>query len=779
MLQLRLLGDFAVEGNTLHIRRLRAQKYAHLLAYLAVKPQQAHPREVLVDLFWPGRELEDGRVCLRTALSSLRRQLEMPDLFMDGPRDSVRINATRIQTDVSRFEEAVAKKDARAFDLYGGEFLPGCYDEWAQDERNRLEAVYESLTLELPGSVPLRSLDSPDRKGAEPTTRQKGVPKPIDRFHGRQSELSQLLALFARKQQRLVTLTGLGGIGKTRLAIEFGMNLPDRVLFLPISEHRSVGSIGLALADALNIDLTHPETLLSRVLDRLEEEPTVIILDNMEQLVGDELAVWVLDLLHRSPEIAMLATSRIPLQVEGEFVFAVLPLNPVDAVHMFIDRARHSIPDYPETAILNDLCARLDRIPLAIELCAAWANVMSSKRMFECLNERFELMRAKKRLSSDRHQSLRAVLEWSCPPDGELRDQLAMLSVLRGQWTLEASEAILGSKAIKALDALMERSLLVNEFVDGDLRFLLLESVRDLVQEFLSEDLRRLARRRHWEYFCEIAVRAADRIRTDPVRAYRTLDLEHPNIVSAIEFGFCSDEETLIATEGVFGRLRFPWKMRGHKGELSKCVSLLSARLADDLSDRAKAVVLVAAGEEAIKTAKVEIAIGYFHQAAEIFSGMGQEGQVASLYQQLAQAHQSQCNWAEAEAAYEHGLRLFPPEQGVDKRYMKAHLANMYLEGMLDPERAERVYRELIDEWRGHVDEVGNAAVLHGSLGRCSILRKDWATAEEHLRIARSYFYDSGQTTRLVAVTRDLATVLRAQNRADEAGQFEEQTEVQ
>ncbi len=586
MLRLRLLGDFAVDCDGQELRRLRAQKYARMLAYLAMRSNQAHGREELIEMFWPEASFESGRTCLRTALSSLRRQLRTPDLFVEGPRDSVKLNLVRITTDVAAFETAAYSRAPHARSLYGGDLLPGFYDDWAQDERNRLQALFETLpeTLTLLDAPPKPVRDEAFHE--RPTTSEKILPSPITRFYGRDSEVATLRRLIDIEGKRLVSLTGLGGFGKTRLAIEVGRGLNRRVAFVSLSEHATVDILPTAIGDVLQIERTPTNTLPTRLRQILGKVPTVMILDNFEQLVSVESGRWMQDLLEAVPNLSVIVTSRLPLGIEGEHVVALSPLQRSDAVQLFIDRARHILPDFPESPLLAELCDCLDGMPLAIELCASWANVLSSKRMLDGLSHRFELMRSRKRTVADRHQSLHAVLEWSCPPDGELRQHLGMLSVLSGRWTIDAADAVLGEPTSDLLEALCERSLVNSEMVNGEIRFYMLESVRDFASEFVSDEQFYEAKVRHHRFFCDLATSAAMRHSIASIEAFQTLDSEHVNILTAVDFGLDAPADILDFTVQTLRTVRWCWRVRGLRSVTQACNARLALKPPKTLSLR-------------------------------------------------------------------------------------------------------------------------------------------------------------------------------------------------
>ena len=571
---MRLLGDVAIQRDGREWRRLRAQKYAHLLAYLAINPHVSHSREELLEEFWPDEDPERARASLRTALSSLRSQLG-PEIFMAGPREVVRLNADAITTDATEFQALADAKDPRARDLYGGPFMPGCYLDWALDERLRLEAVFEFLPDAV--SPPLPTLQQPPKK-------RIGLPTPVTNFYGRAEELEQIRTMLELDSRRLVTIAGLGGAGKTRLAVEAAYRIPWRVIYAPILEAQSPQSVLIALADVLALDRTPLETLEKRVKADLAQERTLLVLDNAEQTVSPEFAAWLEDLLGACPDLAILVTSRIPVQSRDETVFHLSALSPEDAQSLFLDRARNVLPDFPNTDDLELICEKLDRFPLAIELCASWANVLNPRRILEKLSQGTLLIQSSRRNIPDRHKSLNAILEWSCPPDSPYRGHLASLSVLLADWSLDAAEAILGSEnAAATLSELRDKSLIEGEFRDYELRFRMLESVRDFAKTWAEPADQLKACARHLEHFGRLATRMARLHPTHPLSAFAGLEQEHPNIYGALAFGLKGAPEQYEFSFRTLEDIGWCWWIRGYGQDHEALMEIAAQRDASDL----------------------------------------------------------------------------------------------------------------------------------------------------------------------------------------------------
>jgi predicted ATPase len=312
------------------------------------------------------------------------------------------------------------------------------------------------------------------------TLYRTNLPIPATPFLGRERELADVRELLARDDARLLTLTGAGGSGKTRLALhaagEAAETYPDGVWWVPLAPLADPADVGPAAARALGGGGTLPELVDGRRL--------LLLLDNFEHVV--EAAPEVAAVLTECPHADVLVTSRERLRVQGEHVYPVPVLERPEARRLFVTRARAAQPDFEPDELLDDLCARLDDLPLAIELAAARTSLLSTSQLLERLGRRLDLLRGG-RDAETRQQTLRATIEWSyelLEPDE--RRLLAALSVFRGGWTLEAAERVADAD-LELLESLVDKSL-VRRWESG--RFGMLETIREFASEQVSEDER-------------------------------------------------------------------------------------------------------------------------------------------------------------------------------------------------------------------------------------------------------------------------------------------------
>ncbi len=747
--RLRLLGDLSLHRSGVEFRRLRAQKYAHLLAYLALNPTRAHGREELLEIFWPEEELSKARTCLRTALSSLRRQLDCPDLFLDGATDTIRINPNAIVTDVHEFEQAVARQDSGSHLLYTGPLLSGCYYDWALDERLRLEALFEQAQL-----FEARLQTTPDKifpnvSGVGQRSPVQKLPTPISSFYGRVEEIEMIRKLFVEERSRLVSLVGIGGIGKTRLAIEAARTFSHcRVVFVGLAEQSHTNGLILQVADTLEVSRTPTDSLESRLFLELKSELTLLVLDNFEQLVDEEPCQWLQELLSESPSLSALVTSRLVLGIEGEQVCSVRPLSQSAAMALFMDRARHVLPDFPYSTDLPKLCDSLDRLPLAIVLCASWAHVLSASRMLAGLSQRFDLMQSRKRMIAERHQSLYAVIEWSCPADSRLQTSLGMLSVLRGNWTLEAAEAILGSGAALTVSFLTERSLIQSDVVGGTVRFHQLESVRDFGASVLSSEDLFEVRRRHHRFFADLACFEAKRHAQDAYTAFDSLAREHPNIFDAFDFGVTGPQDLLESTLRALYRVKWCWWVRGYGSDWNALLAKAATRITEPISGSLRGLVLAAAASVAANDGDLEKAIQFSLEAKDCLDTENDLQLRIENYRANSHYREELGDFEGALEELEQLIRLIPDDDRQSYYINLAHVASILMEKTRDIDRAEGLYRSMLEFWQTQPNSTGHRAVITRSLGRCAMFREDYDQAELMMKQAIGDFQLLGELIR-------------------------------
>ncbi|QIK61920.1 hypothetical protein G7068_00850 [Leucobacter viscericola] len=328
-----------------------------------------------------------------------------------------------------------------------------------------------------------------------------GLPASLGRLIGRSDDLAAVSGLL--QKERLVTILGPGGLGKTRLSqAAAAEDHAPTVIFVPLASVRDNTDVPLAIAATLGISeatasnkLTDPAArpdLRKRVIGLLGERPVLLVLDNCEQVI-EGVATWAADMLASVPSFRVLATSRTPLGLLGEQVFPLAPLTTEheagregSAVRLFVERAQAVRPSAVlDPVVVARLCEHLDGLPLAIELAAARIRTMSPEQIEDKLQDRFALLKSGDRSAPERHRTLQAVIDWSWELlDNTARNALATLSLLPGGFSSDTAAGVLDTTEIDAddlLDSLVAQSLLVvsDDPRTGGVRFRMLETVRE------------------------------------------------------------------------------------------------------------------------------------------------------------------------------------------------------------------------------------------------------------------------------------------------------------
>jgi len=401
------------------------------------------------------------------------------------------------------------------------------------------------------------------RQATMPRHPQTNLPEPVSDLIGRAAELADILDLSG--SHRLVTLAGAGGIGKTRLGIESARQLLPRfadgawiVELTPLSDPALVP---ISVASVLGIEMSGSVASTERVANALRLKRLVLVLDNCEHVVG-AAAQMAEALLRTNPEVRVIATSRDPLRVDGEWIFPVPPLAvPAElsrdsddlvqygAVRLFIERARAGVPHFSPNeravAAIVAICRRLDGIPLAIELAAARAASLDIEELASRLDHRFDLLTVGRRTAIPQQRTLRATLDWSYNLLPEIERQvLSRLTVFAGSFTLEAAGIVAASAAMKSSGVvdcvvnLVGKSLVTPEVGGSGLRYRLLETTRVYAFEKLAESGESEGTaRRHAEYFRDLFQRAAAESQARPAGDWlAAYGLDIDNVRTALEW---------------------------------------------------------------------------------------------------------------------------------------------------------------------------------------------------------------------------------------------------
>jgi len=446
------------------------------------------------------------------------------------------------------------------------------------------------------------------------------LPLELTSFVGRGPERATVAELIAA--HRLVTLTGSGGCGKTRLALrvanDIAENFADGVCWVDLARLSDESLLPDALASALAIKEAPRQRMLETLKNHLRDKHLLLVLDNCEHVV-DACAELVHELLLASPSISILTTSREPIGVEGEVSWRVpslqLPekeaapdvasLLRCEAVQLFVDRARGVRPDFELTgdaaAAVAEICERLDGIPLAIELAAARARMMTPGQIAAGLADRFRLLTGSTRTAVPRHQTLRASVDWSYKLlANEERIVLARLGVFPGGFTLEAAEEVCSRDGI-ARDAvldivarLVDRSLVQMSEEASAARYRLLETIRQYALDRLVESGEAEAvRQRHLHFFVALAERAQPEIEGSRLLEWLSVfEVDLDNVRAAFDWSV----QSKAANEGLrlMSALWMFWMVRGHLTEGRRRFEIALAAAEADPRLRGSALIGVA-----------------------------------------------------------------------------------------------------------------------------------------------------------------------------------------
>lgn len=470
----------------------------------------------------------------------------------------------------------------RAPRLHTIDLLTGAL-QLSQDERAALEASVSRRRG--PSALHLKG----------DTSRRPDSPAPLTTFVGREVEVAQARELLRRPAIRLLTITGPGGVGKSRLALEAASGLQDDfadgIIFVSLAALRDAGLVVSAVAQTLGVSETGERPLIEVLVQHLRSRELLLLLDNLEHLL--DAASMVIALLTACPGTKALVTSRTTLGVQGEHGLPVRPLRLPDqaAAHrpdqllhyevarLFMERAQAVRPDFAVTEgnarAIVDICRRTDGLPLAVELAAARLNVLAPEALAARLRDPLRLLRWGGRDRPERHQTLRGAIAWSYNLlDANEMALFRRLTVFSGGCTLEAAEAVcivptaLEISVLDGLASLVDKSLLLQEESSlGEAWFVLLETVREYGREFLEakgEDEQ--VRARHAAFYLTWLEAAALGLEGVQQRMWlQRVEREHDNVRAALTWAREQDDAEIgLGLAGAAWRF---WSLRGHLTE--------------------------------------------------------------------------------------------------------------------------------------------------------------------------------------------------------------------
>ena len=658
-----------------------------------------------------------------------------------------------------------------------------------EKEPDRRYASTRDLAREL-AAIRDRFSEKPVKQ-AEP--RPANIPVQRTGFVGREKEVAAAKELLLRQDVRLVTVTGPGGIGKTRLAVEAANALvesfPGGIHFVPLSTLPDPNLIVSVIVQTLGIREAggqSPLELLKKYLQDSASAPILFVLDNFEHLV--QAAPTVAELLAVGPDLKILVTSRAALHVYGEHEFPVpalavpdsrstLPVDVVSqysAVALFVQRAAAAKPDFelsPQNAsAIVEICARLDGLPLAIELAAARVKVLSPSSMRTRLASRLQLLTGGARDLPQRQQTLRAAIDWSHDLLSAAEQRLfRRLSVFVGGCTLEGVEAVCDTKADLDLDllegmaSLVDKSLMQQvEQPNGESRFLMLQTIREYAREKLEASGEEASTKRAHAAYCLVLAEeeASEQSGAERAEWLERFALEHDNFRAALEWL----TETGDAEWGLrLGTALFRfWETREYLAEgrdrLGKLLRIAGA--ASPTRSRARA--LFAAGVLAHEQGDYASADALHIESLSIARQLGDKQGVAVSLNALGVSARDRGDVAFAHSLFEESLVQW--RELDDQKAVARSLSNLAsvvkLEG--DHARARSLYAECLSIFRELEDQTGVAWSLNHQ-GDVARDQGDSAAAQTLYEQALAIFRDLGDRWGIAGTSADLGTLAREQ----------------
>ena len=411
---------------------------------------------------------------------------------------------------------------------------------------SRNENIFQLNAPNLPGNFP--PLQSPN-------TIPSNLPTQLSSFIGRDKETVEIKSML--DSARLVTLTGSGGTGKTRLSIEVGTreltSFPNGVWLLELAPLTDPEQIIPALTQVFGMQENPYVSLETMLRDYLRDKKLLLLLDNCEHLI-EACAHLADDLLHHCTGLKILASSREALGIVGEMVYSTPSLADTESILLFAERAQAANSNFrlsdDNASSVAQICSRLDGIPLAIELAAARAKLLSPEQIASRLDDRFRLLVGGSRTALPRQQTLRALIDWSYDLlSDEEKELLRTVSVFVGGWTLDAVESVADDPdVLEKLEQLVNKSLVKTEERESGMRFFMLETIRQYAREKLFDAQQvGVARDRHFSYFNDLSEKLWIAFRTSAISVWRDrADEEAENLRAALEWGLENHIEEAI-----------------------------------------------------------------------------------------------------------------------------------------------------------------------------------------------------------------------------------------
>jgi predicted ATPase/DNA-binding CsgD family transcriptional regulator len=578
------------------------------------------------------------------------------------------------------------------------------------------------------------------------------LPEPLTSLVGRARELADVSE--ALRRTRLVTLTGPGGVGKTRVALELARGQAGRradgAWLVDLAPGAEAAEVAVETARVLGVRSARGTSTIDALRRYLTNRDVLLVLDNCEHVVEDSARVADA-LLTSCGGVRILATSREPLGVNGETIWRLEPLASEDAYRLFVERARQRQPEFMPgghtDATIAELCARLDHLPLAIELAAARVSLMSPAEVLSSLERRLGALGGGGRLAPPHHRTVRATVEWSHQLlEPTEQHALQSLAVFAGGFDAQAAGAVGPDLSLDLLARLVDKSLVaVSESARGRTRYRLLESVREYAHELLEEaGALEAARRRHFRHFEALAdVARQEWLTTGKQRFVNELDDDYENVRAALEWAAASDPCAGMRLLGGARDLFF----RFGQSDGRRLAELLLERC--EVRDRYRVETQIAAGQLATMLTDFDAAREVLEEARQLSVELGER--VLEAWTRFFQGLSETLNGA-LEPGREHlqASRALHEELGVGMGRARA-ISVLAMSYVMTGEPAQS--KELIDEalsfYVAEDDQWGQGAA-HMWLGMIAdSTSQDPAIATSHYQKAVEFLLPSRDATLL------------------------------
>jgi predicted ATPase/class 3 adenylate cyclase/uncharacterized protein HemY len=615
-------------------------------------------------------------------------------------------------------------------------------------------------------------------------------PAQVTSFVGRERELEELSLLLSAAGNRLITLTGSGGTGKTRLSLQVAAqqvhHYKHGVWLVELAGVTQAQDVPAAVALALGIPLSSDGEASKQIFSYLRERACLLVLDNFEQVV--DAALFVSDLLKQCAQVSVLVSSRELLQIAGETEYPLSPLELPDVethidlktwtqfagLRLFVERCQSARPNFTVTTEnlgdVTEICRRLEGLPLAVELTSALVRGMTPQQIVPRLQDRFRVLASSRRDLDPRQRSMRGAIDWSYDLLNEdERALFAELSVFAGGFDLEAAEAVCETPGVFDLVySLRDKSLLRVVETEETARFFMLETLRDYAREKRDQAQRDETNARHSAYYLTLAQQWSEQLggAGEAIMAQKRFRADIDNMRAGMDWAIKQDDCDRVAA---YGRslARF-FLARGLYSEGDQRLALAEQACRQGGDQKSLALLLIQRGRIAFQRSQLDAARRFYEESYTLSKQTSDTPRLVAPLINLGQIAWAESDYEKARQFWEEGLTL--ARKTEQPRYQAMLLGNL---GILvsergDFEEAKRHYEEALAIHRGNKDTFSIAyALMH--VGDTAMRQKQYASAYQNMRDSHDLFAQLGRQHELALTCIHLGHILMEQGRFEEA----------